>query len=66
MNKQQLIKAFLNAVNTWKAYVKARIAANKLNDKTAKSLLGKAVFYWIKQAEQLKAKIDCLLGLKVA
>lgn len=65
MNKSQLTKAFINAVNTWKAYVKARITANKQNDKTAKSLLGKAVFYWIKQAEYLKKQLDVILGLKV-
>ena len=66
MKKQDLIQAFLNAVNTWKMYVIGLKAANKQNNTRAKSVLGKAMFYWRKQAEQLKAKIDCLLGLKVA
>lgn len=66
MNKNQLIQAFINAVNTWKTYVIGLKAANKQNNTKAKSVLGKAMFYWRKQAEALKAKIDCLLGLKVA
>lgn len=66
MNKQDLIKAFIDAVNTWKRYVILLRTANKANHNQAKALYGKAVFYWIKQAEALKAKIDSLLGLKVA
>ncbi len=66
MNKKQLIKAFLDAVNTWKRYCALLRTANKQNHNQAKHLYGKAVFYWIKQAEQLKAKIDRLLDLKVA
>ncbi len=66
MNKNQLIQAFLDAVNTWKRYVHLLRTANKANNNQAKHLYGKAVFYWIKQAEQLKAKIDRLLDLKVA
>ena len=66
MNKNQLIQAFLNAVNTWRRYCVLLRMANKQNHNQAKALYGKAVFYWIKQAEQLKAKIDSLLGLKVA
>ncbi len=66
MNKKQLIKAFLDAVNTWKRYCVLLRTANKANNNQAKALYGKAVFYWIKQAEALKVKIDCLLGLRVA
>ena len=66
MNKQDLIKAFLNAVNTWKMYVIGLKSANKQNNQKAKSVLGKAVFFWIKQAEALKAQLDIILGLKVA
>lgn len=64
MNKQNLIKAFLEAVNTWKAYVIGLKAANKQNNNKAKSVLGKAVFFWRKKAEQLKAQLDFILGLK--
>lgn len=64
MNKQNLIQAFLDAVNTWKRYVALLRTANKQNHNQAKRLYGKAVFYWIKQAEALKDKIDSLLGLK--
>jgi Tfp pilus tip-associated adhesin PilY1 len=63
MNKQQLIKKFLDAVATWKIYVVGLQSANKKNDQKAKSVLGRAVFYWIKQAEHLKKQIDKLLGL---
>lgn len=66
MDKQDLIKAFLNAVNTWKTYVIGLKAANKQNNQKAKSVLGKAVFFWIKQAEHLKKQLDVILGLKVA
>lgn len=66
MNKQDLIKAFIDAVNTWKRYCALLRTANKANNNQAKRLYGKAVFYWIKQAEALKGKIDSLLGLKVA
>jgi len=59
-NNQALIKAFLHAVATWKAYVSALRLANKRNNHKAKSGLGKAVFYWIKQCEALKAQIDSL------
>lgn len=58
MTKQQLITAFLNAVNTWKAYVKANKLANKRNLNIAKSGLTKAVFYWRLQAEKLKKMLD--------
>jgi len=63
MKKKQLIQAFLNAVNTWKMYVIGLKAANKQNNTKAKSILGKAVFFWIKQAEYLKKQIDKLLSL---
>ena len=63
MNKSQLIKAFLNAVNTWKTYVIGLKAANKQNNTKAKSVLAKAMFHWRKQAEALKAKLDIILGL---
>lgn len=58
MTKQQLIQAFLNAVNTWKAYVKANKLANKRNINIAKSGLTKAVFYWRKEAEKFKKMLD--------
>ena len=57
-NHKQLIKAFLNAVNTWKIYVIGLKAANKQNNNKTKSVLGKAMFYWRKEAERLKAQID--------
>ena len=58
MNKTQLIKAFLNAVNTWKSYVLALKNANKSGNKYAKSVLAKAVFYWVKECEKLKKMLD--------
>lgn len=66
MNKNQLIKAFLNAVNTWKMYMIGLKAANKQNNTRAKSVLGKAMFYWRKQAEALKVKIDLIIKAKLA
>lgn len=63
MNKNQLIKAFINAVNTWKTYVVGLKAANKQNNTKAKSILGCAMFYWRKQAEHLKKQLDKLLSL---
>jgi hypothetical protein len=57
---QDLIIAFINAVNTWKAYVIALRLANKRNNHLAKSGLGKAVFKWRKYAEELKRQIDSL------
>lgn len=59
-SNKALILAFLNAVNTWKMYVIGLKAANKQNNRKAKSTLGKAVFYWRKQAEALKMIIDSL------
>lgn len=61
VDKKTLIKAFLDAVNTWKTYVNLLRAANRANDNQAKSLYGKAVFYWIKQAEKLKKDVDSLV-----
>lgn len=58
MTKQELIQAFLNAVNTWKLYVTANKAANKNNRNEVKSMLTKAVFYWRLQAEKFKKMID--------
>lgn len=55
------VKAFLMAVATWKAYVKALKKANKANNSYAKSVLGKAVFYWINEAERLKKEVDKLV-----
>lgn len=59
-----MIKAFINAVNTWKAYVKALKSANKANNNLAKKHLGKAVFFWRKEAEKLKKLVDSVV-LKV-
>lgn len=56
-----LLLAFINAVNTWKAYVKALKAANMANNNVAKKWLGKAVFYWRKEAEKLKNSVDSVL-----
>jgi hypothetical protein len=61
MNKSQLISAFLNAVNTWKTYVIGLKAANKANNTRAKSILGKAMFYWRKEAEKLKKEVDAVI-----
>lgn len=66
MNKKQLIQAFLDAVNTWKRYCVLLRTANKQNHNKAKAIYGKAVFYWIKQAEYLKKQLDIILGLRVA
>lgn len=52
------INAFINAVNTWKAYVKALKSANKVNNNIAKKHLAKAVFFWRKEAERLKKLVD--------
>lgn len=60
MNKQ-LIKQFINAVNTWKTYVIGLKAANKQNNRYAKGVLGKAVFKWRKEAERLKKIIDKMI-----
>jgi len=61
MTKNQLIKAFLDAVNTWKTYVIGLKAANKANNTKAKSVLAKAMFYWRKEAERLKKELDAVL-----
>lgn len=61
MNKTNLVKAFLDAVNTWKRYVALLRTANRLNDNKAKAIYGKAVFFWIKQAEKLKKELDSVL-----
>jgi len=58
---QDLILAFLNAVATWKAYVKANKLANKRNLNAYKSALTKAVFFWRFKAESLKKELDSLL-----
>lgn len=58
MKHNPTIKAFLNAVNTWKAYVKALAKVNKANCNKARGLLMKAMFHWRKEAERLKAIID--------
>jgi len=60
-SNKELIVAFLNAVNTWKLYVIGLKAANKQNNRKAKSVLGKAVFHWRKVAEALKSQIDSLI-----
>lgn len=61
MTKQELIAAFLNAVNTWKAYASANKLANKRNLHQYKSALTKAVFFWRKESERLKKLIDFAL-----
>lgn len=60
-SQQLLINQFLNAVNTWKIYVTGLKAANKQNNSHAKSVLGKAVFFWRKEAERLKKIIDKMI-----
>lgn len=66
MNKQDLVKAFLNAVNTWKRYCALLRTANKQNHNQAKRLYGKAMFYWRKQSEKLKKSVDAILFCKLA
>ena len=58
MTKQQLIAAFLNAVNTWRAYASTNKLANKRNLNQYKSALTKAVFFWRKECERLKKMVD--------
>ncbi len=58
MTKQQLIAAFLNAVNNWKAYVKALKEANKANNSVMKKILGAQMFFWRKESEKFKKMLD--------
>jgi hypothetical protein len=61
MNKQKLIKAFIDAVNTWKIFVIQVKHTNKNNCKVAKREYMRAMFYWRKVAENLKKEVDLLL-----
>lgn len=61
MNKNQLIKAFLDAVNTWKIFVIQVKHANKNNCTAAKRQYMRAMFYWRKEAEKLKKELDSVL-----
>ena len=60
MKNNSVVKAFLNAVNTWRHLVKALAVANKANDVQRKSALMRSMFYWRKEAEKLKSLVDCL------
>jgi hypothetical protein len=55
---KSIIAKFLEAVRTWKIYKAGVQSANKQNRSKAKSILMKAMFFWRKQAEALKAEID--------
>jgi len=61
VNKTQLIKAFLDAVNTWKVFVVQVKHANKNNCTAAKRQYMRAMFYWRKEAEKLKNQLDLVL-----
>jgi hypothetical protein len=60
MRNNSAVKAFLNAVNTWRHLVKALAVANKTSDTRRKSALMCSMFYWRKEAEKLKSLVDCL------
>ena len=63
MKHSNIIKLFLNAVATWKRYFQLVKIANMRQDYKSKSILMRAMFYWRKEAEALKVKVDSLLGL---
>jgi hypothetical protein len=60
MKNNSIVKAFLNAVSTWKHLVQALAIANKAKDSRRKSDLMRSMFYWRKECEKLKSLIDCL------
>ena len=60
MKNNSVVKAFLNAVNTWRHLVKALAVANKAKDARRRSDLMRSMFYWRKEAEKLKSLVDCL------
>lgn len=62
-DKLKLYRQFIDAVNTWKIYVSGLKAAQRQGNNRAKSVLAKAMFFWRKQAEQLKLIIDNLRGV---
>ena len=63
MKQPHIVKLFLNAVATWKRYFQLVRLANSRQDYKSKSILMRAMFYWRKEAEELKLHVDSLLGL---
>jgi len=63
---KQLKRAFIDAVQTWQAFVAKSKAANKKGSRAEKSIYMRAVFFWRKRAEELQKQLKTLmLGVAV-
>jgi len=64
--KNKIIAKFLHAVQIWRDLVIALRNAQKRGDSRAKSALMRSMFYWRKEAENLKRNVDAILFCKFA